>query len=66
MASATADRDLRTAIADHLADLDARDAAAAIMRRLQAEETGEMQPPADKEMRARWEEALDQLVSPGA
>ena len=64
MAAATRDRELRTAIADHLADLGERDAAAAIMLRLQSEESGELDPPDDREIRARWEDALDQLVSP--
>ena len=66
MAHATNDRDLRTVIAQHLDDLGASDAAAEIRARLEAEASGAAQPPSAHEVRARSEEALDRLVSPGS
>lgn len=66
MAEATRDRELRTAIAEHLTSLGARDAADEVLERLRAEEAGDVPLRDDEEIRAVWQDALERLVSPKA
>lgn len=65
MSEATDDRNLRAAIADHLLAIAHTDASKSITDRLAAEARGEAEPPSATETRARWEEALARMVSPG-
>lgn len=64
MARATRDTELRTAIAEHLESLEARQQAAELRARLDAEADGSMELPTDQAVRARLDEALERLISP--
>lgn len=64
MSKATRDVDLRVAIAHYLDGLDAQQAAQDVRTRLDAEADGTLEPPNDQAVRARWEEALERLISP--
>lgn len=64
MARATRDTELRTAIAEHLESLEARQQAAELRARLDAEADGSMELPTEQSVRARLDEALERLISP--
>lgn len=64
MSKATQDEDVRLTIAEHLDSLEADDAAREIRTRLAEEDAGNLAPPTRQAARARWEEALDSLISP--